>query len=83
MTKIKDIKIRDFHALRWDEPVIMEMNVPGERGVLVPKAEETVQQLVGDGVSVLGALKRKVARPYRKLLNLFWFVIIIGLPLRI
>lgn len=61
MTKIKDIKIRDFHALRWDEPVIMEMSVPGERGVLVPKAEETVQQLVGDGVSVLGALKRKVA----------------------
>ena len=59
MTEIKDIQLRDFHALRWEEPVIMEKGVPGERGVLVPKAEAAVVELVGDGVSVLGDLKRK------------------------
>ncbi len=59
MTNIKDIQLRDFHALRWEEPVIMEKGVPGERGVLVPKAEQSIVDLVGNGVSVLGSLKRK------------------------
>ena len=27
---------RDFHEARWDEPIIMELGSPGERGVLVP-----------------------------------------------
>ena len=26
---------RDFHEARWDEPIIMELGSPGERGVLV------------------------------------------------
>ncbi len=60
MTNIKDIQLRDFHALRWEEPVIMEKGVPGERGVLVPKAESIVD-LVGNGVSVLGSLKKEIA----------------------
>lgn len=30
---------RDFHEARWDEPIIMELGSPGERGVLVPKAD--------------------------------------------
>lgn len=59
MTAIKDIRLRDFHALRWDEPLLMEKSVPGERGVLVPQAEEGIRDLVGDGVSVLGDLARK------------------------
>ena len=35
-------KDRDFHEARWDEPIIMEIGNPGERGVLVPKADERV-----------------------------------------
>ena len=31
---------RDFHEARWDEPIIMKLGNPGERGVLVPKADE-------------------------------------------
>jgi glycine dehydrogenase subunit 2 len=58
---IQNVQLRDFHALRWEEPVIMEKSVPGERGVLVPAAEEAVVKEVGDGVSVLGDLKRKKA----------------------
>ena len=28
--------LRDYQAPRWNEPLIMEQSVPGERGVLVP-----------------------------------------------
>ncbi len=43
----KDIKLRRYHSPVWSEPVIMEMGHPGERGVLVPEAEEEVQARVG------------------------------------
>ena len=33
---------RDFHEARWDEPIIMKLGNPGERGILVPKADEKV-----------------------------------------
>lgn len=54
-------KFRKFHQAKWDEEIIFELSVPGERGVLVPQAEAAVAQEVGDGVSVLGDLKRKKA----------------------
>lgn len=59
MKDIKDIKLRDFHALRWDEPILMEKSTPGQRGILVPETEEAIEKVVGDGISVLGSLKRK------------------------
>ena len=34
--------LRDYHAPRWNEPLIMEQSVPGERGVLVPQPEAEV-----------------------------------------
>ena len=40
-------KNRDFHEARWDEPFIMEMGNPGERGVLIPRASEGVQRVSG------------------------------------
>ncbi len=51
--------LRKFHQARWDEQIIFELSVPGERGILVPKAEEEIRAEVGDGVSVLGSLRRK------------------------
>lgn len=51
--------LRKFHQARWDEQIIFEMSVPGERGILVPKAEQEISAEVGDGVSVLGNLRRK------------------------
>ena len=38
---------RDFHEARWDEPIIMKLGNPGERGVLVPKADEKVTKATG------------------------------------
>ena len=56
-----EMKIREFHQARWNELIITEMSVPGERGVLVPRAEEEVVREVGNGVGVLGDLARKSA----------------------
>lgn len=54
--------LRKFHQARWDEPIIFELSVPGERGILVPQAEPEVVQEVGNGVGVLpGFLQRKKA----------------------
>jgi glycine dehydrogenase subunit 2 len=42
-----DVKLRRYQAPRWDEPLIMEMSVPGERGINVPHAEPEVESVVG------------------------------------
>lgn len=55
-------KDRDFHEARWDEPIIMELGNPGERGVLVPKASEEVQKAAGTAEQILPEnLRRKKA----------------------
>jgi len=47
------IKLRKFHQAKWDEPIVFELSVRGERGILVPETEEEVEKSVGDGVSIL------------------------------
>ncbi|OAN18057.1 hypothetical protein A3K86_03830 [Photobacterium jeanii] len=56
---MENIKLREFHQARWNEPVIMEMGTPGERGILIPQAEQAVKAAAGNVVSVLGSIKRK------------------------
>ena len=46
-------KLRKFHQAKWDEPVIFELSQPGERGILMPKAEAGIEEEVGDGLSTL------------------------------
>lgn len=60
---MKKVKIRQFHQARWNEPIIMEMSTPGERGILVTPAEKEIASEVGDGVSKLGNIKRKIKPP--------------------
>ncbi len=40
-------RLPDFHAARWDEPVVMEMGRPGGRGQIFPAPEDEVQTSVG------------------------------------
>lgn len=62
MGRNKDTLLRNFHQAHWDEEMIFEMSVPGERGVLVPMACEEVAKEVGDGISTVPAgLRRKQA----------------------
>lgn len=56
-------KVREhFHEAKWDEAVIYELSTPGERGVLVPHADEAVEAQVGDGVSALPEGMRRKQR---------------------
>ena len=63
MSRDKDTLLRKFHQARWDEQIIFEMTVPGERGILVREAEQSVQNEVGDGVSALPANLRRQEAP--------------------
>lgn len=44
-------EVRNFHQAKWDEPVIFELNSPGERGLLFPAIEPGIKEIVGDGFS--------------------------------
>ena len=60
MGRNKETLLRKFHQARWDEEIICEMSVPGERGVLVPEAEKEIQAEIGDGISAIPEnLRRK------------------------
>jgi glycine dehydrogenase subunit 2 len=42
--------LRPFHQASWNEPIILEMTSPGERGILVPEVEESLRSAVGDAL---------------------------------
>jgi glycine dehydrogenase subunit 2 len=56
-------KTRNFHQAKWDEPIIFELSSKGERGILVPQAEEEIEALVGDGISAVPANMRRKTPP--------------------
>ncbi len=45
----------DFHAARWDEPFIMQLGTPGERGVLLPACEKPIMEATQDPADLLPA----------------------------
>ncbi|MDE2925352.1 MAG: aminomethyl-transferring glycine dehydrogenase subunit GcvPB [Acidobacteriota bacterium] len=51
MGRDRETLLRKYHQARWDEEIICEMHVPGERGILVPEAEPGIREAVGDGTS--------------------------------
>ena len=52
---------RKFRQAKWDEPIIMEMSVPGERGILLPGISQKIESIAGDVVSIIPeAIRRKV-----------------------
>jgi len=55
--------LRDYHAVRWNEPLIVEQSVPGERGVLVPLAEAEVLDEVGDPYGSIPECMRRETAP--------------------
>lgn len=44
---MSEIRLRKYHAASWDEPLIMEMGVPGARGILPPLAKEEAAKAAG------------------------------------
>ena len=52
--------LRRFHQARWDEPVILELSCPGQRGILVPEVEADIRRQVGDITTILpDAMRRR------------------------
>lgn len=39
---------REFHAASWHEPIIFNLTSPGERGILIPQAEDRIRKSVGN-----------------------------------
>ena len=60
---MKNDKLRRFHSAVWDEPVIMEMGVPGRRGCHFPAAEDDVAAAVGAARDLIPAAMRRGAPP--------------------
>lgn len=53
-------KLRNYHGACWDEPIIMEMGISGQRALSIPAPEAEVTELVGPAESLIPeALKRK------------------------
>lgn len=43
----EEIKLKKHHAQVWDEPLLMEKSIKGQRGILVPEAEQMIKDAVG------------------------------------
>ena len=59
----RDTRLDRFHQASWNEPIIYELSVKGERGVLVPEVSPAVAAVVGDGVSSLPENMRRENAP--------------------
>lgn len=51
-------RLPEFHAAKWDEPVVMELGRPGGRGQHFPAPEDEVTAAVGDDL-IPAAMARK------------------------
>ncbi|HEY4276823.1 MAG TPA: aminomethyl-transferring glycine dehydrogenase subunit GcvPB [Conexibacter sp.] len=55
-------RLPEYHAARWDEPIVLEMGRPGRRGTLVGDAEPELVAAVGDGAALVPeGVRRKTA----------------------
>ncbi len=53
--------LRRFHEAKWDEEIIFDLSVPGQRGIAVPPAEEQMAEAVGRGSDrIPQGMKRKI-----------------------
>ena len=52
-----------FHSARWNEPFLLEMGTPGERGYFPPDVEAEITQEVGAGADLLPAALRRQETP--------------------
>ncbi len=55
MGRDQNTLLRNFHEAKWDEPLIFEMSVPGERGVLIPQPCHEIDDIAGDVLAELPA----------------------------
>ena len=49
-----------FHQARWNEPIVLELGEPGERGMIPPPAEEGIVARVGPAGSLVPETARRI-----------------------
>ncbi|MBT5642930.1 glycine dehydrogenase subunit 2, partial [Candidatus Bathyarchaeota archaeon] len=57
------MRIREYHAPRWNEPIIHELTSPGERGFIPPRAEEKIKEKVGSASDLIPSSMRRSKAP--------------------
>jgi len=45
---VKASEPREYHGVKWHEPIIFELSCPGERGIILPEVEQEIADVVGD-----------------------------------
>lgn len=59
----RTVTLRRYHAHAWDEPFLHELSHKGERGVLVPHAEEEIRSAVGKAEDLVPEAMRRREPP--------------------
>ena len=59
----KDSELREFHAARWEEPIVIELGRPGARGQVFAAPEHEVTAVVGDAAALLPEGMARKDRP--------------------
>lgn len=57
------MKIREYHAPRWNEPIIHELSTPGERGFIPPRSEQEIKKRVGQGSKLIPNSMKREQKP--------------------
>lgn len=57
------MKLREYHAPRWSEPLIHELSTPGERGFIPPSSEKKIKENIGSGASLVPEAMRRKTKP--------------------
>jgi glycine dehydrogenase subunit 2 len=56
-------RLRPFHQASWNEPIVLELGTPGERGILLPEVEPEVAAAAGDPLAEIPQELRRSSAP--------------------
>ncbi len=59
----RDSELREFHAAKWDEPIVMELGRPGARGQVFGTPEDEVKAATGDVAALVPEGMARKDRP--------------------
>ena len=63
MRRQYETHLRDYHQAKWNEELIFDLSVPGERGIVVTPADPDVKAEVGSGLNQIPASIRRKEKP--------------------
>jgi len=55
--------LRQYHSAKWNEELIFDLSVPGQRGINVTQPDDAILSEVGDGLEQIPAALRRKNKP--------------------